>query len=470
MENQIEKETRSLANWLDGSIIVKLGIIAVITLLLLIPASLIQDLILERQSRKQEAIAEVSKKWSSAQLISGPVMVIPYKSIEKSKDENGKENFTERLTNIYLLPEQLTIDGQSSPEILHRGIFDAVVYNAKVKVKGNFSSIELQKSGIDERNILWGKAHLVIGLTDLKGLKNNPEITYGEQKYPVEMDFYNSNLFENNLVIVPDFTANKTTSQSFSYELDIRGSEALNFLPLGRNTNVNIAGTWTDPSFDGEYLPEKRDVTDSSFTASWSIPSFNRKYPQQWMEPDARLVQDLNIQVPATKVNQAGTSTISTQADSSFGVKFLLPVDGYQMTMRTAKYGILIIMLTFVSLFFTEILIRKNVHIIQYVLIGVSMVVYYSLLLSFSEQFGFNIAYLIASASTVILISLFISSILKNKKAAVIFACILSIFYIFIFVIMQLQELSLLFGSIALFIIVAILMYFSGKINWDKRV
>lgn len=461
MENQQEKEPKSIIAWLEGSIIIKLGTIAFITLLLLIPTSLIQSLIQERQTRKQEAIEEVSKKWSSAQLISGPVLVIPYRSIAKSTDEKGKEITEEQMTNIYLLPEQLAIHAQTDPEVLHRGIFDAVVYHAKIKVVGNFGSLDMRKSALKEENMVWEKAHLVIGLTDLKGLKNNPEITFGDERYPVEMDFYKSALFENNLIILPDLAQTKTTNQRFSYELDIRGSEALHFLPLGRNTQVDVSGTWTDPSFDGEYLPEQREITDKSFTASWSIPSFNRNYPQQWVEPDARLTQ----QAP----NPAVTPALSKQEDSSFGVRFLLPVDGYQKSMRTAKYGILIIMLTFVSLFFTELLIKKRVNLIQYVLIGAAMVVYYSLLLSLSEHLGFNLAYLIASLSTVILISFFILSILKNRKAAALFSGILSVFYIFIYILMQLQDLALLIGSIALFMIVAILMYFSGKINWDKR-
>lgn len=461
MENQQEKEPRSIISWLEGSVIIKLGVIAFITLLLLIPASFIQSLIQERQDRKQEAIEEVSKKWSSAQLISGPVLVIPYKSLEKSTDEKGKEILVEQLTNIYLLPEQLSITAKTDPEILHRGIFDAVVYHAKIKVEGNFGPIDRQKTALKEENIVWEKAHMVIGLSDLKGLKNNPEITYGEQKYPVEMDFFKSSLFENNLIILPDLSHTKATNQSFSYELDIRGSDALHFLPLGNHTQVDVTGTWTDPSFDGEYLPEEREISDTSFTASWSIPGFNRNYPQQWVEPDARLSQQA--------VSPAVTPALTKHGDSSFGVKFLLPVDGYQKTMRTAKYGILIVMLTFVSLFFTELLIKKRVNLIQYVLIGAAMVVYYSLLLSFSEHLGFNTAYLIASLSTVALISTFILTLLKNKKAAAILSGVLSVFYIFIFVIMQLQDLSLLIGSIALFIIVAVLMYFSSRINWDKR-
>jgi inner membrane protein len=155
--------------------------------------------------------------------------------------------------------------------------------------------------------------------------------------------------------------------------------------------------------------------------------------------------------------------------DAIFGVRLRIPVDQYQQTTRTSKYAILIILLTFISLFLTELIGKQKVHVFNYILIGVSMIIYYILLLSFSEQIGYTAAYLVASAATIALISTFIASLLKNSKAAILFAFILTLFYTFIYIIIQLEDYALLMGSIALFIIVATLMYFSRKINWDKH-
>jgi inner membrane protein len=179
------------------------------------------------------------------------------------------------------------------------------------------------------------------------------------------------------------------------------------------------------------------------------MPYFNRPFPQQWVEENTLLHNANN--------------------EAAFGVKFILPVDQYQKTMRSAKYAILIILLTFISLFFTELLNKKKVHLLQYVLIGAAMTIYYTLLLSFSEQVGFTIAYLIASVATVCLIGIFIASLLKNRKTALIFSGILSTFYAFIFVLIQLQDMALLFGSIGLFIIVAAMMYLSAKLDWSRK-
>lgn len=446
--NETSPEKTGFRSWFGESVLIKLILIGVLTLLLLIPSSWIQTLIWERQERQDEVIKEISDKWSGSQLVEGPVMILPYKTLV-SQNTNGRISYKEILTNIYILPEVLNIVSKVDPEILHRGIFDAVVYNTKLSVKGKFSALELKKSGIDPGKILWDKAKVDIGISDLKGLKNNPVIRLSDTAYNVEPDFTSLKLFRNNLIILPDLSNTKTTAIDFSFDLDLRGSSELNFLHLGKTTSVNVEGGWNNPSFTGRYLPEQRNISSKGFSAAWKMPYFNRPFPQQWVEQNSTL----------KTVNSEG----------SFGVKFLLPVDQYQKTTRSAKYSILIILLTFLSLFFTELLNKRKVHLLQYVLIGAAMIIYYTLLLSFSEQVGFNIAYLIASVATVALIGTFIATLLKNKKPAIIFSGILSIFYVFIFVIIQLQDLALLFGSVGLFIIIAAMMYLSARIDWSSK-
>nr|WP_299498164.1 inner membrane CreD family protein [Mucilaginibacter sp.] len=190
--------------------------------------------------------------------------------------------------------------------------------------------------------------------------------------------------------------------------------------------------------------------TKKDFTAKWRMLYYNRPFEQQWTADDSTI------------------NKMTHNGNAIFGVKLKVPVDQYQKTMRTSKYSILIILLTFISLFLTELISKQKIHLFNYILIGAAMIIYYTLLLSFSEQIGYNLAYLIASVATIALISIFIASLLKNKMAAILFAMILTIFYVFIFVIIQLEDLALLIGSIALFIIISVLMYFSRKINWDK--
>ncbi|WP_082035809.1 cell envelope integrity protein CreD [Pedobacter lusitanus] len=469
MNDQQKTQNNGFRTWFSESVIVKLCLIGILTLLLLIPSSLIQNLVAERQDRQQEVSNEISDKWSGSQLVEGPILILPYKTLANHKDSTGKVSYKEVLTNIYIMPETLNIIGKAEPQLLHRGIFDAVVYNSKVKVNGKFSALELKKSGINPNMVQWDKAKVDIGLSDLKGLKNNPVIKLANQDYAVEPDFTTLSLFTNNLIVQPDLSVNKNTELDFSFDLDLKGSDELTFLHIGKSTTVKIEGSWGNPKFTGRYLPEQRNISATAFTATWKMPYFNRPFSQQWIEEDARLRTSPSIEKNPAVQTTVQTTVQSSSKDGSFGVQFILPVDQYQKTMRSGKYSILIIMLTFISLFFTELLNKRKVHLLQYVLIGAAMIIYYTLLLSFSERVGFDIAYLIASIATVVLIGSFIAALLKNKKPAMIFVGILTVFYGFIYVIIQLQDLALLFGSVGLFIIVAALMYLSAKIDWNRN-
>jgi inner membrane protein len=446
---ETENSTLStLKKWLQESILIKSGLIGFLTIILLIPSALIQDLIKERQQRQQEVISEISDKWSTAQLLGGPVLVLPFRTHTKQIDSTKNEKIIEGKEQLYILPQDLVIKSNIDPEILHRGIFDNVVYQSEIMVNGSFSSEEMKKSGIEARDILWGEAQIIFGLSDLKGLKSSPLIMVNSKKYSAEPD-YNHDLFKKTLTISPDLDTEWNTNINFQFGLSLKGSEKLSFFHLGKTTDVEVSGKWNNPSFDGRNLPDRRDISSKNFSAHWRMLGYNRPFPQQWI---------------GNKYNFKDEKII---AESSFGVKLLLPVDQYQKAMRSSKYAVLIILLTFLSLFFTELIKKKRIHFFHYILIGAAMIIYYTLLLSFTEQVGFNLAYLISSIATIALITTFIASLVNDKMLSVLYAIILTVFYGFIFIIIQLQDLALLVGSIGLFIIIALLMYLSRRINWD---
>jgi inner membrane protein len=378
--------------------------------------------------------------------------MIPYKKHLKEKDEKGKDIVSETIENIYMLPNELNYKANMIPEILHRGIFEVVVYGSTIKVSGNFLKADLNSLSITADQLLPEKARLLFSISDLKGLKTNPQISVAGQKVTAE-PAYGDKLFSNGLQVAVNLSGLTDKSLPFEFNLDLKGSQELSFLHLGKTTDVEVKGNWGSPSFDGRYLPDYRKIDSNAknFTAKWRMLYYNRPFPQQWADNDTLLSND------------------KKNADATFGVKLLVPVDQYQKTMRSSKYSLLIILLTFISLFLTELITKQKVHAFNYILIGAAMIIYYTLLLSFSEQLGFNIAYLIASVATIGLIATFLASLLKNKKAAILFSAILALFYTFIYVIIQLEDLALMIGSIALFIIVGVLMYFSRKINWDRH-
>jgi len=445
-----EQQPQGFLHWLKESVTVKLAFISFLVLLLLIPSSMIDGLITERAARQEQTIKEVSDQYSGSQLIQGPVLVIPYRTQITSKDSKGKETVEESIENLYILPNELNYKAKLTSDVLHRGIYEVGVYNTGIKVSGNFTPADLGVVSLSAAQLIPEKAKLIFRISDLKGLKTNPQVKINGQTLTAEPATF-ENLFANSLQVPVNLKGLVDQTIPFQFDLDLKGSDELSFLHIGKTTDVELTGNWPSPSFDGRYLPDSRTISKDGFSAKWRMLYYNRRYPQQWTVDNHMLTDDKKA------------------ADATFGVKLRLPVDQYQKTTRTSKYAILIIMLTFISLFLTELIGKRKVHMFNYILIGAAMIIYYTLLLSFSEQIGFNLAYLVASVATITLVAVFLGSLLNNTKAAIIFSAILTLFYSFIYVIIQLEDLALMIGSIALFMIVATLMYFSRKINWDGQ-
>lgn len=420
----------------------KMGIIATLILLLLIPAIMVEGLIQERMLRQNEAINEVNSKHADDQTITGPILTIPYKEYRFVEKNDGSVRELSDLKYLHILPEQLTIRGEVKPEVRKRGIYEVVVYGSDLTFSGAFQELDPEKIGITEASIQWDKAFITLGIPDLKGL--NDQVLFTSSAGEIQMnpgvlsdDIVSSGL---NAPLVLDSTAKGKLD--FSFDLEINGSESLMFLPIGKVTEVDLKSAWSEPSFDGKFLPKKRSINDKGFTANWKILHLNRNYPQQWVGSKHSI------------------------HDSAFGVNLRLPVDVYQKSERVTKYAILFIALTYLVFFFVEILNKILIHPIQYILVGFALILFYVLLLAFSEQIHFDMAYLTSAAMTIGMVTLYCRSILKRWNLAMMTSAILTILYGFIFIIIQMQDLALLFGSLGIFLILAVTMYFSRKIDW----
>ena len=427
--------------WVKESVMIKLLSIGFLVLILLIPSSWIQSLMEERQERMSSATAEVATKWSGNQTISGPIMVLPYKKYSRY-EKDGNFQIVETVEKAYFLPQRLDINSLLEPQILNRGIFDVIVYNASLSMEGVFSTPDLAALDIAPEQVVWKDAYLLMGISDLRGIKEDPVINFGGKKFVAEPSQDASGLFNKSIAAKLNWTDTTALGKNFSLNLQLKGSGQLFYLPTGKISSVSVKGNWSDPSFAGAFLPEDRVVSDSAFEAQWKILHFNRPFPQQWL----------------------GNSTSLHEA--AFGVDLLLPVDQYQKSIRTAKYSVLIIMLTFISLFLIEIICKVRIHPFQYILIGSALIIYYTLQLSISEHVGFNFGYLIASTATIALIGTYALSFLPTKKIVGLLMALLVLFYTFVYTTTQLQDYALLLGSLGLFLIVGVLMFVSRKIDW----
>jgi len=455
MENNSLSLLDRFNNWVKESVMIKLMSIGFLILILLIPASWIESLINERQYRAEDVVREISNKWSGTQTLTGPVLVIPFTKMEKIKSwQKGIqiEEIVQTQHKAFFLPENLFIDSKVMPERLTRGIFEAVVYDSKINMKVTFGELSFVKWNIPDEQVHWKDAVLVAGISDLRGISENPIVRAKEEKLLSEpsSDIGLSNHINDNEQIIRGIAAPLNWNNrsdivtDFSIDLQLKGSEQLYFVPAGRTTEVKMTSNWLSPSFDGQLLPSSREINEQGFAATWKVLSYNRPFSQQWIDQEQKL------------------------SGSEFGVRLLIPADQYQKSIRTAKYGILVILLAFTVLFLVELTAKVRIHPFQYILVGVALIIYYTLLLSLSEHLGYNTAYAVASLATVTLVALYSTTFLLKKSLSVLFTFMMGLFYAFIFVIIQAEDFSLLIGSIGLFFIVAIIMYFSRNIKWYK--
>ena len=423
-----------------GKILIKALIIGGLVLILMIPAVFVQNLIEERQMRQQEAVTEVSSKWAGPQNLSGPFLIVPYKEVSF----NQKKETVTVERQAYFLPDKLHYQSTVQPEKRYRGIYEVMLFTSENKMTGSFSALPLQSLGLSNQDMLWEKAFIAMNISDSRGLKDELQLNWNGSNIVLSPGASGEGFLKDAFIAPVNLKgADSAASFQFSSTISLNGSEDLSFTPVGKETVVDMKSEWPDPSFSGGQLPEASDVSDTGFTAKWKSLSHKRKFPQAWKH-----------------------STSFDEGQSSFGVGLFIPVTSYQKTLRSVKYAVLCILLTFAAFFLIETVHKKAVHPFQYALIGLALILFYTLLLSFSEYINFNAAYAIAGIATIALIGWFVKGLLQSGKLSTLLALILVIIYGYVFTILQLQDYALLLGSVGLFIALAIVMHFSRKINW----
>lgn len=432
-----QETIKKTGDFIRSSATIKIFSIGIIVLILLIPTSMISSMMKERESRRDSVVQEINAKWGNSQTIAGPFFTIPYKSFYKDEKEKLKFN----IHYLHILPEQLNISGQIDPQIRYRSIYEAVLYNSQIKVDGNFTIPVLNQSNIEVENVLWEKAIFSIGITDMRGIQNNIDIKFNEKNYKANPGLKTTDIASSGvhcfIPLVPDKSAH-----SFSFQLNLNGSEEIQFVPLDETTKLKLKSKWPSPSFNGSYLPTNREVASKGFSADWNILYLNRNFPQFWVGNQY-------------KVN-----------DASFGLKLLITADKYQKSIRISKYAIMFIVFTFSAFFFSEIINKKRVHPIQYILIGLAVILFYVLLLSISEHLNFDVAYILSAFSITTIITGYSKGIIKNNHFTLTVCGILIILYSYLYIVLQLEDFALIMGSIGLFIVLTTVMYITRKIDW----
>ncbi len=440
-------------HWMKESITVRLIAVGVIALILLIPLEFAKSLISERSFRQQEVVDKINGSWGSHISLQGPMIKVPYReavTTTRFDPESQKETYELKWVtrHLYFLPDSLDIEAKADTDKLSYGIYQSVIFQSDIELSGTFGTFEYDSIAIPPNRIEWERASVILYCNSLKGIQEEARIGL-EGSFLDFKPVYSAeqNIGQMETGFASGLNESLGAPVSFRMHLNMKGSEYIEFVPTGKVTRAHIESDWHSPGFTGEFLPGDDDkiISDKGFSANWKVLEINRNFGQTF------------------------TSAPPKFTDKAFRVEFVVPVDDYQKVTRAGKYGFLVISLTLFIFLMIQLLSKRYIHPLQYFLIGLGLVTFYTLLLSITEHARFLSAYLIAGSSVVLLISIYALSVLKSARTSLLVFLCLVLLYAFIYVIIQLEDYALLVGSVGTFLILAVIMFVTRNLDWSRR-
>lgn len=434
------------------STVIKGVIILVLTVLLLIPVTMVQSLIEERASLKDAVAEEISSAWGGRQVLTGPILVVPYEKktlITTTKNEKGEENYITSIGYAHFMPDNYNVNSEVKTEERSRSIYNVLVYQSDNNISGTFVFPKIEELGIAEESVKWDNAYMIIGIPYMQGIKNEIDFKINGKSYESTPGVKRNSVIASGLTVNIPLQELRNQDLNFSFYLNLNGSERFNVSTIGKQNTIKMNSNWGIVSFIGESFPQ-REIDKSGFTAEWNVFDYNRNQPQMW-----------------TITNESVVSV--DERLSSVGVELMFSVDQYQMSMRSAKYAIMFILLTFAIFFLVEVITKTRIHPVQYTLVSFALILFYTLLIALSEHIGFQLAYLIAAIAIVMMITLYVKTIFKKWSYTLAMGGFVTLTYVYLYVILQLENIALLIGSVGLFITLAAIMFALRKVSWYKE-
>lgn len=469
-------EQKSDSSKLTVRAIVLVGFLLVLVIML----SFIHSIINERNNLYDKTVIELGATWGAAQTVAGPALIVPYRErvITETRESDGKgKTITLEKTNVIrknaiFLPESLNSNINITDEIRNRGIYKATVYTADIGISGSFDTKKIDayfKSLGGNISPNYDETFISFGITDTTALLNVKTffINGVELKKSLSSGSNLANISQFKKGISAKIGKFPATSQSIPYDIGIslRGSNKLSILPLGEENKVNMESKWPNPSFEG-YAAASKNITEEGFTAEWLVSKLSRNYPQEFSLPVANVETEYEYDEYGQRKEGGGMLS-----EASFGVKLYDGITHYRLVVRAVKYGYLFFALSLLVLFIFDVTSKTNrVHFLQYGIIGISLVMFYLLLLSLSEHIAFIRAYLISTAAVVIPISLYIIGFMKDKKYGILMFAILTGLYMILLSILQMENYALIMGTALVMFTIYVLMYLTRHLKGnDKR-
>ena len=427
----------------------KFIIIIVLILALSIPLLFVYLMVTERARYAAQARADVGRSWANEQLVRGPFVIVP--TLHERTIRSGNETRTENVRKFAVfLPEVLKVIPSARTEVRRRGIFDVPVYRTEIGFEGRFDPPELRKFAQPGTEVLWSEAVLTLFISDVRGIKKTAAITMGDATNRLRsgpgVEASGNGRNQGGAVHVPVTEATAKAGFPFRFALDLNGSTALNFVPAGGETEVAMKSDWPHPSFQGEFLPDTRTISSDGFEAVWKIPRLARGQSQT-----------LHMNNPNGVMN-------TTQ----FGVSFFQPVKFYSLAERALKYAQGFIAIIFFAVFVLEMQSKRRVHWIQYLFVGMSLVVFYLVLIGTAEHIGFEGGYFTAAAATSLLVGAYIATATRSvAKGGQIFG-VIALIYGLLYLLLRVEDYAMLIGSLSAFALLATVMFATRNVDWAQ--
>ena len=416
-----------------------------LVLVMLVPLGMVEGVIEERADTKRTVADEVGAQWGPTQTIGGPVLVVPYDVSRVQVNSNGEAKTIVETRYAVFTPEELNIAAATAVEKRHKSIYEILVYGADVAITGRFRAPDFSQLGITPTQIAWDQASLVLGLSGVRAV-NKAVLTAAGSERQIEAGVLPYHPFDEGIRAALPLQISGAGPQPFDFDLQLslNGRESIAFQPLGRQSRITVKSNWPHPNFIGTPLPTERTITADGFDATWLISHIATGAPLAWLTHEYKP---------------------QPERATSVGVALTEPGDVHQQTDRIVKYGILVIGLTFGTIFVVGLLKQDRVHLVQYLLIGASITLFYLLLLSLAEQMDFALSYLIASLVDIAIVAWYAGATIRRLMGWVT-GGVLALVHAYLYVLLQMESYSLLSGTIGLLVALLGVMIATRKVDW----
>ncbi|MEO5797431.1 MAG: cell envelope integrity protein CreD [Rhodoferax sp.] len=444
----------------------------VVAVLLLLGLAQITQLVRERQGRHQSAVDSVARSLAGSQTVLGPL--VHRACTEDWSHATDKGVVLERSSfNLVAAPSTLNVASTSQVEARARGLYATQVFTLKAKLSAQWADLQAltpqpQHTGATVR---CGPPVLMLAVSDARGIRQ-ADVQINGQPQTVQAGTQHSAYPRGVQASLPANTVANAPLRA-EVELELLGTEALNFVPLGSATQISLSSNWPHPRFDGQFLPSERKVSNQGFEASWRVSALASSAQQAVLDAGPlcsggmgprRELEDADYTVArTTAVDASGHSPACVE---TLGLGFIDPINTYSLSDRATKYGLLFIALTFVAVGLFECMRGLRVHPIQYFLVGAAISIFFLLLVSLSEHLAFNTAYAIAASACVLLLGYYASHMLHSWRRGLPFGAGIAALYGLLFVLLQLEQTAMVVGTLALFAVLACVMALTRKLDW----